>query len=445
MTTTTTAPARLPGPDGAAGFAGFVSRARAAGLLVVQPRMGMSDPSVMREGLLATREAAAHTVGTLTIDSYTRVGDDAAARTALAAGTALNGYPIATHSPDTTRGVLRGIRDAGFPVQVRHGSADPTAIFRAMAALGLDATEGGPVSYCLPYSRMPLRRSIANWARSCELFAGAGESGITPHLETFGGCLLGQLCPPSLLVAMSVLEALFFRQHGIRSVSLSYAQQTDRAQDLEAITALRRLADALLPDVDRHIVVYTYMGVYPYTPGGALALLDAATTLAVDSGAERLIVKTTAEAHRIPTIAENVTALEHAAAAAARAAANPVPPHVEDTGIHDEALAIVAGVLELGSDVGAALAEAFALGRLDVPYCLHPDNAGRARGVIDGDGRLQWAATGALPIAQPADVRRATGRMTSSGLLTSLSHVARAFDRLALDTDPAHLCLETTT
>ena len=52
----------------------------------------------------------------------------------------------------------------------------------------------------------------------------------------------------SLLVAMSVLECLFFRQHGVRSVSLSYAQQTNAEQDTEAVFTLRRMAAELLPD-----------------------------------------------------------------------------------------------------------------------------------------------------------------------------------------------------
>ncbi|MEV8411548.1 methylaspartate mutase, partial [Streptomyces niveus] len=51
------------------GFGAFVRRAHGAGRLVVQPRMGMSDPAVMRAGLRATREARATTVGTLTLDS----------------------------------------------------------------------------------------------------------------------------------------------------------------------------------------------------------------------------------------------------------------------------------------------------------------------------------------------------------------------------------------
>ncbi|MFE0646936.1 methylaspartate mutase, partial [Streptomyces sp. NPDC058877] len=299
-------------------FGGFVAAAADAGRLVVQPRMGFGDPGLMRSGLARTRAATAHTAGTLTVDSYTRVGDLAAARAAVAEGSSLNGYPITAHTRATTRAVLDGLLDEDFPVQVRHGSARPRAIVRALTAAGLDATEGGPVSYCLPYGRTPLRESVDAWARSCELFAAGARPGTVPHLESFGGCLLGQLCPPGLLVATSILECLFFVQFGLRSVSLSYAQQTDPRQDEEALRALRRLAAEFLPDdVDHHVVLYTYMGVYPRTEQGATRLLEASARLAVRSGAGRLIVKTTAEAHRIPTVEENVRALETAAATAA--------------------------------------------------------------------------------------------------------------------------------
>ncbi|MGW7438739.1 methylaspartate mutase [Streptomyces sp. NPDC054849] len=417
---------------------------------MVQPRMGMADPLRMRDGLLATRAADAVTVGTITLDSYTRTGDLAAARRALAEGVGLNGYPIVTHPADTTRAVLRGVADARFPVQVRHGSAMPEHIVRALLAVGLDATEGGPVSYCLPYSRTPLREAVANWQRSCELLASAAEFGGEPHLETFGGCLMGQLCPPSLLIAVSVLEALFFRQHGLRSLSLSYAQQADPRQDEEALTVLGRLAGELLPDVDHHLVLYAYMGVYPRSPGGARLLLEDAARLAVRAGAARLIVKTTAEAHRIPTVGENVRALETAAAVAAdeRARRLPAGPGVhpagngtagdgtagngiEDTGIEAEARALIGAVLELDADVGRALVRAFAAGYLDVPYCLHPDNAGRARTSLAPDGRLRWSSIGSMPIAGLADGGPRPPILGSAGLISALSHVQRTYDARA--------------
>src|SRR6266550_388313 len=294
-------------------FGEFVRRAGRSGTLVVQPRMGFGTPGQMRAGLAATKRADASTVGTITLDSYTRLGDLRAVDRALRAGNQLNGYPIVTYDAATTDRVLAGIRDDGFPVQVRHGSAAPRDIFSALIALRINATEGGPVSYCLPYGRTPLADSIRNWAECAERFAGLRDIGVQPHLETFGGCMLGQLCPPSQLVAISVLEALFFYHHGLRSLSVSYAQQTNPAQDAEAVFALRRLCSELLPVPNWHVVIYAYMGVYPTTDEGAYRLLGQAAELAVTTGSERLIVKTVAESRRIPTVEENVAALEHAA------------------------------------------------------------------------------------------------------------------------------------
>jgi methylaspartate mutase epsilon subunit len=432
-------------PLGENAFGDHVRRARTARRLIVQPRMGMSDPGEMLAGLLATRRARAATVGTITLDSYTRTGAITAAGRALLEGTPLNGYPIINHERSTTRELVEQARRADFPIQVRHGSPDPRAIFAAMAEIGLDASEGGPISYCLPYSRVPLRESVRYWAEGCEQLAAAAAPGTRPHLETFGGCLLGQLCPPSLLVAVSVLEGLFFLRHGVNDLSLSYAQQTNPVQDLEALAALHALAAEHLPGADVHIVLYTYMGLFPSTTQGALAVLNDSARIAVQGGAARLIVKTAAESYRLPTVAENITALE-AAAAAAHAAPPPAPatPPISAaaTAIHDEARTLIEAVLDLASDLDRALVNAFQRGILDVPYCLHPDNAGDTRCRLDLDGRLVWSATGAtpLPAGNPARSRpRPAGEdaPTSAALLADLAYLAGKYDDAATAHDPA--------
>ncbi|MBP2703224.1 FAD/NAD(P)-binding protein [Microbispora sp. RL4-1S] len=417
-----------------------VRRAKEAGKLVVQPRMGFAAPEEMALGLRAVARARATTIGTITLDSYTRVGDHVGARRALGAGHPLNGYPIVAHGAHLTEAVAAYAVDdrtpgaEPIPVQVRHGSANPRAIFRTAIMAGLTASEGGPVSYCLPYGRTPLAESVRNWdAAVVELADGAGERGARAHLETFGGCMLGQLCPPSLLIALSVLEGLFFAQRGIPTVSLSYAQQTNPVQDVEALAALRLLAGEVLPShVDWHVVLYTYMGVFPRTAGGAGRLLDASAELAVRGGAERLIVKTAVEADRIPTVPENIAALERAARVADLAtrtvSAVPWAADADCSELLDEARALVAAVAD-GGDVGKALVRAFAAGVLDVPFCLHRDNLGLTRTRIDDDGRLRWAHTGRLPLPAPA---RSDGRIGAHRLLSMLRFTADGHDRAAL-------------
>ncbi|WP_027661230.1 methylaspartate mutase [Salinispora fenicalii] len=414
------------------GFAGAINNTRRDGLVVVQPRMGFAEPSAMRAGLVAVRDARATTVGTITLDSYTRVGDLHSARTAVRTRTRLNGYPLCTHPDDTTRSMLSEVYGPGFPIQVRHGSARPGHIIEAMARIGLDATEGGPVSYCLPYGRTPLRSAISEWSAACDRLAEMSTPERPAHLESFGGCMLGQMCPPSLLVAIAVLEGLFFAQHGVPSISLSYAQQTQPEQDLEALAALRRLIDELLPGLDVHVVLYTYMGVFPRTRAGSSNLLDESARIAVFGGAERLIVKTVMESVRIPDVADNVAAVERAerevrCSQQMRAAGRP-PWTPSESGLYEEARTMIDAVRSLDPDLGTALHIAFRRGLLDVPYCLHPDTQGRTRSRVAPDGRLEWAHVGSLPIDGPRPAGHAVG---AQELTSMLNYVADRFDSTA--------------
>lgn len=424
-------------------FGEYVRESARTGRLVVQPRMGMATQREMAAGVAAVAAAGPRTVATITLDSYTRVGDHDGARSALSTSQPLNGFPLVAHGAEVTAEVAAAAAGR-VPVQVRHGSAAPAAIFATMAAAGLSASEGGPVSYCLPYGRVPLAESVAAWRDASALLAGECRAGGTrAHLETFGGCLLGQLCPPSMLVAMSVLEALFFAQQGVESVSLSYAQQTHAIQDIEALAALRILADEFLPTwVERHIVLYTYMGVFPRTAAGAQTLLNSSAEIAVRGGAERLIVKTVAEAHRIPTVGENLTALRESDARAqwARAGSDLPWAHQVDAGdIIAESRALMGAVLQHG-DIGAGLLSAFREGTLDVPYCLHADNQGLTQGAVDADGRLGWAQTGRLPLSRAS---RPRGRLRSAELLDMLNFTADQQDRLGLDSGCEPKAVET--
>ncbi|MET9913528.1 methylaspartate mutase [Streptomyces sp. NPDC006476] len=407
-------------------FARYVRRSHEQGRLVVQPRMGFADTATMRRGLQAVRAVHGASVGTVTVDSYTRVNDHDCARRALERGDDLNGYPVVAQGEEETRRLLSGVAGDDFPVQFRHGSALPRQLFAALARVGADATEGGPVSYCLPYSRVPLPQATKAWAECCRILADRPEP---MHLESFGGCMLGQLCPPSLLIALSVLEGMFFREHGLRSISVSYAQQTSSEQDLEALAALRRLAAQWLgDDADWHVVLYTYMGVFPKTPLGAYRMLEDSVRLAVRSGTERLIVKTAVEAYRIPTIEENVDALEFAAAVAADERRRaPAGQDLRQTGIYEEAQRLITSTLHFGDDVGSALVGAFARGHLDVPYCLHRDNANRSRAAIDPTGTLRWSEPGAMPVAV-SDGHGATA-VTARSLIDMLGYNERRFDR----------------
>lgn len=408
-------------------FQRFIEQARERRELVVQPRMGFGGLAPMRAGLAAVAGLPCATIGTITLDSYTRVGDYQSALQCLNSDSLLNGFPIISHPLEAVRGMLDGLYGPSFPIQVRHGTAQPQNVFKRLAALGLDATEGGPVSYCMPYSRLPLARAVEAWAESCQLLADATPHG---HIESFGGCLLGQLCPPSMLIAMTLLEALFFRQQGIRSVSLSYAQGTSMAQDFGALQALRELAADYLDGAHWHVVVYSYMGVFPTTGHGARRLIYDSARLTQAAGCERLIVKTVAESRQIPSVADNLEALSMAAEVAAdnRLEVDPASEGYRQEVLF-EARQLVESVLDLHPDIGVALLQAFARGRLDIPYCLHPDNPGRATTRIDEHGALRWGNVGGLPLPQSCGLSSIGPGISSSELFQMLHYTVSRYDQ----------------
>lgn len=367
--------------------------------LVLQPRMGFSDHIKMKRGLISVRNMPFPTVGTITLDSYTRLCKFKEAEEAISKGYELNGYPIASMSAEDNRDLLRKVAGPDFPVQVRHGSPKPFKIFQAILDAGIDATEGGPISYCIPYGRSPLSESIDEWYRSCSLFAEYEEiRHKSTHVETFGGCMMGHLCPPAMLVAISIIEALFFIGCGISTVSLSYAQGTNNVQDCGALYALRNLADTFLPHSSWHLVLYTFMGPFPETLAGAKKLIEKSARIAKVTGLERLIVKTSVEATHIPTISDNLIALRWA---------NDVQTSAEDYSwthnnmytdiITQHARDIIETVLNLSNDLSYAIRIAFKKGILDIPYCLHPDVQNRVTSWIDPEGAIQWGNSGNIP------------------------------------------------
>lgn len=386
----------------------------------------------MRHALQQIKASGTNCIGTLTLDSYTRGGDYAFVEKCLAedGGGGLNGYPIVNHPPSATRDMLGGLLAEDFPIQVRHGTPRPLDIFKRMVALGLDATEGGPVSYCLPYGRVALEEATRCWREASRFLAQETTFG---HLESFGGCLMGQLCPPSLLIAMSILECMFFRAAGMRSVSMSYAQGPSHPQNRAALKVLRELAGSMLGDVHWHVVVYTYMGVFPATKRGAAMLIEDSARLARQAGCERLIVKTTIERRQIPSVFENVHALQLADRTAASVPADTRLGPEEQAfyeEIREETTALLDAVLNQASEIGEAILLAFKDGILDVPYCIHADNAGLARSIIDGRGALRWAALGKLPFSSAHAVGNSgQGSMTAAGLLRQLNYVADTYDR----------------
>lgn len=407
----------------------FVRESKEKQQLIVQPRMGVSNFEKMGLGLRSVSNLPFPVVATLTVDSFTRNLEFNELHQALEDGHELNGFPLIMYGAEAVRDLIERFTRQDLLVQVRHGSPLPKQLFKVMIASGIYISEGGPLSYCLPYSRVPVEQSVVDWTESLLLLAEHPNA----HMESFGGCMLGQLCHPSLLVAVSLLEGLFFKECGIRDISLSYTQGTHLSQDLAALRVLEECAQEWLGGCFFHRVLYTYMGMYPTTPAGARALLKESVILAKKSGVERLVVKTEVESIRIPTFSENMDALIVAHRISESPEASNAATCVDEEEyerIKKQVRSILECVLSLDGSVGQAMIKALHAGIIDIPYCLHPQNKNLARCGIDARGYLQWISHGHIPL-DAKTISPYFGRgfqLTPDGFIGMLSYMQKKFD-----------------
>jgi len=412
-------------------FQKFIHKAIEKNKIIVQPRMGYSNHSIMREGLLEVKNTNFLTIGTITIDSFTRTLQFEDALRAIKKGKPLNGYPIVSYSCEENKKLIDGIKSNDFPIQVRHGCPKPEKIFEATINAGIDAIEGGPISYSLPYGRISLKESIQSWANCSKMYAEAGNGNY--HIESFGGCMLGQLCPPSMLIVISILEVLFFNSYGVNSVSVSLAQGTNSQQDIAALKALKKLCNKYLAkNIDWHIVFYTFMGKFPETIHGAKAILSESSIIANMGEARRLIVKTINEAHQIPTINDNISALKLANEVANNSsiASERITENEElENQIYDEANQILETILNLSSNLDIVIQKAFEKGYIDIPFCLHQDNIKKSKSTLDSFGNIVWAEMGNIPQQKNVNpILKNSIELTSKSFLKMLSYNQIKFD-----------------
>lgn len=404
------------------------------GQTLIHPRCGVADVSEQRELFAVLRDAGADVLS-FQIDSMTRNNAYHEVEMVLkrdscraATGSALNGFPLINYGVPAVRALAEEFGD--LPIQVRHSTRDPRLLAEIAFAGGVTAFEGGALSYNLPYYRdYAPRASLRRWryvdALACEYYR---RCAVVIDREFFG-VLTASLIPPCVAIAVDVLEALLAAREGVLSVSLGYAEQGHRAQDIAAVRTMRRVARSYLdaaghPDVAVHVVFHQYMGAFPKEQDKARQLIQASAVTAFLSGATRLMVKTPVEAVSIPTAADNAESMELVRATRRAVAirvgrgdsAGPGPDAgsnclgvdlsadwnavaEEEDLIGQEAAAILDAVIgSCDGDLAEGVARAVESGRLDVPFSPSVWNAGRVLPVRDAAGAVRLAEPAGLPV-----------------------------------------------
>ena len=378
---------------------------------LIQPRSGVSG-LVEQVKLFNAFKSAGARVLSYQVDSLTRnndyVGVEEALRETQATGVAtLNGFPVINHG---VRGLRRVISEVKVPLQTRHSTRDPRLLAEISYAGGVTAFEGGAVCYNIPYYKnYPLDESVRAWQYVDRLTGLYYERfGIALDREFFG-TLTATLIPPCLAIAVNVIESILAVRQGVKCLSLGYAEQGNRAQDIAAIRVLRELTGEFLgnmgyKDVQINTVFHQYMAAFPGTVRRSEELIyNSAVTMAL-SGATRVLSKTPAEAVQIPTLADNVHGINLVMCGVADAARHEVDEErvaFECALIRREAVAILDSVILCGHGrIAEGVVKGFREGYLDVPFSPSVYNRNEVVTARDADGAVRFLSCGRLQLGR---------------------------------------------
>lgn len=381
--------------------------ARAERRVALQPRCGYGGHATMTDCLRRLEAEARPDVLSITIDSFTRLGEFDRARRALMADEGhLNGYPLVAHGAERGRELNETVL---APLEIRHGSPDPRRLFEVAIEAGITSFEGGGIAYNLPYTKdVPLATSLSAW-REVDTACGAlAREGTIVDRELFG-TLTAVLVPPSISLAITTLEAVAAARAGVRCLSISYPQGGCPFQDVAALRAVGRLAERYLPaEVEAFTVLHEFMGVFPSDKERADALVLLGSLVARLGTADKLITKTNQEAHGVPTIEANAEGIR-----TARLALSPFLEFIEvDEAkveeeiewIEREVAEIVEPVLE-APDLQGAIETGFVDGSLDIPFSASVHARSHVIPKRDADGAIRYLAPGGLPFSEPTMAR----------------------------------------
>jgi len=375
--------------------------------MLVQPRCGVALVDQQIELFKAFKGVGA-AVLSYQVDSYTRNNNYAAAEEEIRHSSlfecSINGFPVINHGVPALRRVISEVK---IPLQTRHSTREPRLLAEISYAGGVTAFEGGAICYNIPYyNDYQLTESIPVWQYVDRLTGLYYERfGIVLDREFFG-VLTATLIPPSLAIATGILESLLAVQQGVRCVSIGYAEQGNRIQDVAAIRTINRVAPAIIENagfegIQVNSIFHQYMAAFPPLPHLAEQMIKESAVTAALSGATRMLTKTPVEAYKIPTMRDNIEGLLlnfSGIKSAQGQTVDEIRVAEESAIIEREVWAIINGVIQCGKgNVASGIVKAFQEGVLDIPFAPSVHNRGTVMTARDCDGAVRFLRLGNLP------------------------------------------------
>ena len=394
---------------------GWVMRQAASeGRCLTQPRGGFGTLELQMELMRALdRDGMADIVPTTT-DSYTRNEQWTQAETGIEESkrqgrSMLNGFPMVNYGPRETRKLIEAI---GKPAIVLSGTAMPRLTSEIGFASGYSGYLGSGIAYTTSYTKnTSIAEGIRNYQYMDRLAALYLEHGVELHRRQ-PGFLTGTNVPPSIAIAVGVLDALLAAGQGVRNYGLELGQTLHLIQDSAAIQVCGELAQEYLKaqgfkDMFTPVTSLHWMGAWPQDDAQATALVSYGGTLAAVGGAVSVTTKSTHEAYGIPTPdvnAEGLRTTRMAIYLARHIRLDDLPEFKAEVDlIRREAKPVIDKVLEMGDgDAAQGTVKALEAGILDIPWSPNRFVKSRVMPARDADGYLRIYDPADMPI--PKDV-----------------------------------------
>jgi methylaspartate mutase epsilon subunit len=368
---------------------------------LTQPRGGFGTFAMHRDLMVTLdREGHADIVPTTT-DSYTRNEQWDLAQRGIEESerlgrSMLNGYPIVNYGVAKARELIDAVDK---PAIMLTGTSMPKLTGEIAFAGGYSGYLGSGIAYTTSYTKeLSIEDGIRNYQYLDRLAAAYHARGVELHRRQ-PGFLTGTNVPPSIAIAICVLDCLLAAAQGVRNYGLEMGETLHLVQDAAAVSACGELCQEYLAK-KRHGGVFTsvtllhWMGAWPQDEAQAAAIISYGGTLASIAGAASVTTKSTHEAFGIPTPQANAEGLRMTRMAlylARNIRLDGMREYEEEKElIKREVRPIVDKTLEMGDgDAALGAVRAFEAGVLDVPWSPNRGCKGRIMPARDADGYLR--------------------------------------------------------
>lgn len=375
-----------------------------------QPRTGVADINAQIE-LLQYLEANGSDISSVQLDACSRSKMYGKAKQGIEMSldrksSLLNGFPIPVYGVKKVRHLVNSLNN---PFQLRAGGPDHRFTYEIALKAGISGLEGGFICYLFPYDKdTSPTQSLRYWQYIDRLCAAHYEDHGTHINREYFGVLTATLIEPGLAIVINIIQAILSAQQGIKSITVGYAEQGNRTQDIAAIAVMEEMAIKYLHRFKFHetritTVFHQFMAAFPADVAKAEELILNSSITATLAGATKVMVKTAMEAIRIPDKYDNANALKickRGVLMADKKTINFPGLDIEKDIIRKEVDAIMEVIIELGNgSVARGAIKAIEEGIIDIPWAPNKYNAGNVVAIRDINGAVRFTEFGNLPFS----------------------------------------------